>query len=197
MRFYFTAIRGLGDENDPFRCPLYDTQNSSFDFLDGREFPEIEDGWLFAWTDNSDIEHAAALLEPDITYLPIEDNTGTLIDFDSPVGQIPAANRTAILAELESKGIPTDGITGTTTIREAMRLVIKRIRLMEQLRYIDFDESLTTVISDIPAKKRKALKRRLENLGFNVAPLVNTMTMRESINELIAQNKGPLSLLPF
>jgi len=195
MRFYFTGIRGQGLESDPFYCPLNDTQASKKDFLDGREFPEIEDGWFFVWTDNTDLEHAAALLEADITYLPTEGGSG-LVDLDSSVSQITAANKAAILAEIESKGIPTDGITGATTIREAMRTIIKRIRLMEQLRYVDLGD-LTGTVGDMQTLKKKAMRRRLINMGFDLTNITNATTVRAALNNLIDQNLGPLKLLPF
>lgn len=188
MRFYITNIIGLGTSTeDPFYCPLTDTQGSVYDAIDGREYAEIEDGFLFAWTDNTDIEHAAALAHADITYLNTEDAGGNPILLDSPVSGITAVNRNAILATLESIGIPVDSVTGATTLRDVMGLVIKIIKYRGFLEKADLGTDLTLTLADIPPLKKKAIKRRLTNQGINVTGLTNTTTIRDAFNYLLTQ----------
>ena len=196
MRFYFTNLRYRA-EDDAYYSPLSDHQLSVFDSLDGREFMEIEDGWLFVWTDNTDAEHQQLLLQPDVIYLPTEDAGGTLLGIDTVVSSVSAANRAFILAEFQAHGIPTLGITGAMTIRQVMRIVIARLRIMERLRYVDFSETLTETVSAIPAKRRKALNKRLTNLGFDLSGITGSMTVEEALYALFSQDKIPLNLFPF
>ena len=187
MRFYFTQLRGTGTEIDPFYCPLMDIQTSKFNILDLREYPEIKDGELFVWTNNTDAEHAEALLQVDIEYLATEDSVGTPVELTAPVSVISAANRAVILQQMEDRGIPTDGIAGTTQLGDAMRLIFRRVRLIELLRYIDLPTNLTLTIADIPALKRKALQRRLTNTGFDLSNITGTTTIRAALQDLLAQ----------
>lgn len=199
MRFYFTAIRinGTGVAADTFYCPLHDHQASPYQFLDGREYQEIEDGWLFVWTNNTAQEHADLIAQTDVTYLPIEDINGLSLALDDLVSDISAANRAIIIAEFRSRGIPTSGITGTMTIRESMRIVVARVRLIENLIRVDFSGVLEDTVSSIPAKRKKALRKRLTNLGYDVAPITNIMTVEEALIELLSQNKIPNQAFPF
>lgn len=187
MRFYVTNFIGLGTDASPLYCPLNDTQISLYDSIDGREFVEIIDGYLFAWTDNTDLEHTAALAHPDITYLNTENASGVPIALTDPVSQITAANRAAIVTSLELVGIPTDSITSATTLRDAMGLVIIIIKLRAFFEKADLGTDLTLTLADLPPLKKKAIRQRLINHGIDVSGFVNTMTIREAFNYLLTQ----------
>jgi hypothetical protein len=157
--------------------------------LDGRQFPEIEDGWLFAWVDSANIDHTTAVSQSDITYLPFEKADGTRVAINGAISQVSSANRTAILALLETNGIPTDDITGTNTVADVVKRIAASTTLMQLLQYVDFrDIGFNATIADIPSTKRKAVLRRLTNRGFDVSGITLQTTVREAIKYLLGQN---------
>jgi hypothetical protein len=180
MKFYFSTFSGLGIDQAPFYPSAWDHVQISY--LDGREYPEIEDGWCICRGDPTEAEHAALLADASTTYLPFENLSGDTIDLDQPLSEISSANRATILAEFEARHVPTDGITGSTTIREGLKRIYCRIRLRELLIYLDFGkQDFSATIGDIPPLQRKALKRRLENGGFDISGITNTATIKEAI----------------
>ena len=132
MRFYFSEFTGAGTEEDPFIPAAWD--NAPLQFHDGREYPEIEDGWCICWGDPSAAEHTALLADGRVTYLPLEDGTGDVVPMDNVITEVTAANRAIVTGYLEDRHVPTDGITSLTTVREALKLIFKRIRINIDIR---------------------------------------------------------------
>lgn len=187
MRFYFSTFAGAGTEDDPFRPVARSV--AALDALDGREYPEIEDGWCLCWGEPSQSEHDALLVTAGVTYLPFEQANGTALGLDDPLSLATASNLEWVKDEMEARHVPTDGITTALTLRAAMRMVFRRIRLREVLFYIDFGRNaFTQTIADIPLIPRKALTRRLQNYGFDLSGIDGTTTIRAAINELLQQD---------
>ena len=186
MRFYFSEFTGAGTDADPFYPAAWDSVQ--LQYLDGREYPEIEDGWCICWGTPSGLEHTALLADGLVVYLPLEDGVGDVVPLDNVITEVTTANRAIVTGYLEDRHIPTDGITGATTVREALKLIFKRIRIRERLLYVDFVTMLfTATVGDIPALKRKALKRRLTNEGIDVSGLTNTTTIKDALLLLLPQ----------
>jgi len=195
MRFYFSSIRI--DTDNSFYNPVQTLISSKVNFLDGREYQEIEDGWLFSWTNNTDIEHTLLLAQADITYLKLEDVNNIVIPLTGLISDVLAINRTNVLTELSARGIPTTGIALATTIRDAMHRIIHRIRLLEQLGPTDFGELLNNTVSQIPNKRKKAMNRRLTNMGYDLSGITGSTTIKQVIIGLLSQNNSRVNVSIF
>jgi len=172
LKFYFSEFIGAGTDQDPFIPAAWDSAPLSYH--DGREYPEIEDGWCVCWGNPNAVQHANLLADARVTYLPFEDSGGLDVDLDSPISDVTAANRATIVAELESRHIPSNGFTATDTVRHVVKTLDRRIRVREILLYVDFGRQLLSgTVGDIPALQRKALKRRLTNAGYDLSGITN------------------------
>lgn len=187
-RFYFCSLLGAGTDQDPYRC-WFQANNVPMKILDMRAYPQIEDGFMVAWGEISDADHALAIADPSVTYLPFENASGVTQPLTATLNNVSSANRTAVQNIFTAHGIPTAGITLTWTIAQVMQLARRRMALGLLLSNLDFDEP-TELLSAMPRHHLKALKRALENYGFDTSGLTLTMTQGQAIAALAAQAKA-------
>ena len=186
VRFYLSTFTGDGltpetAYSTPFTAaPLH----TLFKRVDMRPYEVIADGILIAWGDCTDQQHQALIADSRVTYLAFESG-GVQLPLTATLSQVDnLANLSAIM---EANNIPTDGILGSTTIRDAMTRIIKRASLKSILYYIDFSD-LTSLVSSIPSQKLKAIKYALTTVyGFDTSTITGSMTFRQAIINLIQQ----------
>ena len=185
-RFYFCGFLGDGSEASPYRTKFQDMGVHGLKYLDMRAYPQIEDGYMVVWGEISDADHAAAILDASVTYLPFENSAGTVLSLSSALSNVPSAKRTIITNAFSARGVPTTGITLSWTIAQALQLMRRRMRLGLLLSNLDFDDH-TALISAMPPLRIKAVKRALTNHGFDVSGITGAMTAAEAIAVLASQ----------
>lgn len=196
-RFYFCSVLGDGTEENPYRTWFHDN-NVQMQILDMRAYPQVEDGFMVAWGEISDADHAAAILDASVTYLPFEDAAGDVLPLSSTLSNVPAGKRSAIQAAFTAHGIPTTGINLSWTIGQVLQLARRRMMLGLLLSNLDFDDP-SELLSAMPRIRLKALKRALQNHGFDVSGITPAMTQAQAIavlatqpviDDMIASHKG-------
>jgi len=185
-RFYFCAFLGDGTEENPYRTKFQDMGVPGLKYLDMRAYPQIEDGYMVVWGEISDADHATAILDASVTYLPFEDAGGDVLPLSSAISNIPAAKRNLITNAFSARGITTTGITLSWTIAQVLQLMRRRMMLGLLLSNLDFDDH-SIVISAMPPLRLKAAKRALTNSGLDVSGIVGTMTVSEAVANLASQ----------
>lgn len=186
--FWFSDFDGDGTENNAFIPFVRVLAQKSGGWVDGREYPEIEDGWAFGWGEFSDADIATLQASAFVTVIPTRDSGDNWLGVDDTVSQIKPAYRTAILNGMEAYNIPVDGLGLSSTVGEALRRVFYAVRIKELLRYLDFTEKvLSLTVGDIPALKRKALRRRITNYGFDLSNINDATTIRAALLDLFSQ----------
>lgn len=184
-RIYFCSLLGTGTDADAYRS-WFQANNIAMTQLDMRPYTVIEDGYIVAWGEISDANHVLAVADPSVTYLPFEDAGGNVLPFTATLSDIPAAKRKIITNAFTARGIPTTGITLSWTIGQALRLLRRRMHLGLLLSNLDFDAP-DALLNTMPPLLLKAIKRWLQNHGFDVSGLVGTMTEAQAIDYLAAQ----------
>lgn len=185
-RFYFCAFLGDGTELNPYRTKFQAMGVQGLKYLDMRPYPQIEDGYMVVWGEISDADHAAAILDASVTYLPFENAGGTVLALNSALSNIPAAKRDIITAAFTARGISTAGITLSWTISQVLRQMRRRMMLGLLLSNLDFEDN-TTLISAMHPLRIKAIRRALTNHGFDVSGITGAMTAAEAIALLANQ----------
>jgi hypothetical protein len=185
-RFYFCGLLGDGSEESPYRTKFHEMGVQGVKYLDMRAYPQIEDGYMVVWGEISDSDHATAILDASVTYLPFENLAGTVLPLSSALSNVPAAKRNIITDAFTARGIPTTGIALSWTIAQALQLLRRRMMLGLLLSNLDFDDH-AKVISSMPPLRIKAVKRALTNHGFDVSGITGAMTAAEAIAVLAAQ----------
>ena len=185
-RFYFCAFIGDGTEQNPYCTKFVDMGVQGLRSLDMRTYPQIEDGYAVVWGEISDADHAAAILDASVTYLPFENLSGDVLPLSSAISNIPSAKRNIITNAFSARGIPTTGITLSWTIAQVLQLMRRRMMLGLLLSNLDFEDH-SVVISEIPPLRLKAIKRAMTNNGIDVSGIVGTMTVSEAITYLASQ----------
>lgn len=134
--------------------------------------------------------HDALVADARIQWVPFVNASGDDLPLDSPVSQIPAGIRSALLAKLEQLGIPTADWTGATPIRAVLRRFIRVMRLRQYLTSDDFDEVRDVLVSAIPAAKRQRIAQKLSALGYDTSQLggIGGLTVGDALKLLAAQN---------
>lgn len=188
LHIYFSKFIGDGlTPETAYRTVFHDLQPSNtFKYIDMRQYEEIDDGYSVIWSNNTDTQHSAAIADSNVTYLAFEDSAGNVLPLTSQLSAVDSTKLTAIKAAMEAAGIPTDGITLSWTIGQALRQIQRRIVLKIALKYLDFDD-LTATVSSLPALKLKAIKRSLTNHGLDVSGITGGMTLRAAILDLYGQ----------
>lgn len=184
-RFFFCAILGDGTEQNPYRT-WFQANGVPMQILDMRAYPQIEDGYMVAWGEISDANHALAIADPSVTYLRFESASGAYQPLTATLNNVSAANRTAIQNTFTAHGVPITGITLSWTIAQVLQLMRRRMALGLILEQYDFDDP-AMLISAMQPLRIKAIKRGLVNAGFDVSGIVGTMTQGEAIAVLASQ----------
>lgn len=186
-RFYISDFIGDGITPETAWYPrILDMQASPpIKFMDGRAIANVN-GVCLVYTDNTDLEHDTVRADPNITYVPLENTLGDVLALTDTVADLDPAKKANIIAFMESKHIPTQGITNASTIREAMTVIVKRFILRGNLRGLDLTEGLDTQISAIPQSTRQNIAAQLQGKGFDTSGLSGTV--REALTDLMSQD---------
>lgn len=185
-RFYFCSILGAGTDTNPYRC-FFQDKKITMNILDMRAYPQVDDGFMVAWGNISDADHALAVADASVTYLPFENASGVVQPLTNALSSVSAANRTKIQAAFTAHGIPVTGITLTWTIAQVLQLARRRMMLGLLLSALDFDEP-DQPLSAMPRIRLKAIRRALENHGFDTSGITQIMTQAEAIATLSQQS---------
>lgn len=191
MRVYLSEIIGTGTIDDPYRTAIADhiLRSNSWADIDGRTDMTTANGEMFTFVFNpTQAEHDLIVADSRIKYLPLEDNAGQVLGLNDAVGDIKQNKRVTIKTELENRHIPFDDIQLTDTIRSALKRIIKRFLLRQILKDYDVSEHFDTLLSSIAVAKRQSIAQKLEALGFDTSGLIGSMTVKEALKALMAQN---------
>jgi hypothetical protein len=190
-RFYIANFTGDGLTPETAWFPrILGLQSSPALFtLDGRAIANVN-GPCLVYTDNTDAEHLAVKADPDIKYIHFENTNGDVLGLMDTVADIDQTKKSSMISFLESKHIPTHGITNQSTIREAVGVIAKRFILRGNLRGVDLVEGLDTNIADIPQAQRQAIATQLQSKGFDTSGLSGTV--RQALTSLMNQDIGAM-----
>lgn len=154
--------------------------------------------WCVCRVEAESNEHTNIEADPDIRLIPFFDANGNYLSASDPVSRVSAANRTAIANFLENRGIPTDWITGSTTIGRVLKFTIGYMNV-SQLMGADFlsDLNLSQTVADIPAARRRRIKAWMEGRGIDTGDFTTAMTIRQVLVRIVSQlNLGQVRLGP-
>jgi hypothetical protein len=196
MRHYIAQIIGSGSSiADPFRSVIEDivpgVQSSS---VDGRKDGTLASGWMLTSCDVSDAQHALIVLDARVSAIPLEDAGGVALSLDAPLADVPLTKRQQLLARCEADHVPVRDIGLAHTVRDVLKRVIYRCLLRQKLGDIDYTEGLNTLLSDIPAQRRNAIRARLITWGFDTSVIAGSDTVREALRKLIIQKQDATHL---
>lgn len=187
-RYYVCIVSGTGTFTDSFRPRLADLiPGTAWAAADGRADPTGAAQYLLAWADVTPAQHAILIADAGITYIPFEDGSGNVLGLVNTVGDLAAANRTAINTALENRNIPTDDFTLATTLQAVLARVLKRFNLRALLAANDYTTGLDTTISSLSPAQRQAINNRLTGLGFDTSVIKNSDTIRAALKKLFVQ----------
>jgi hypothetical protein len=110
----------------------------------------------------------------------------------APFSSYPLAWRDAARTFLEGKGINTEWVTGTSTMRDVIRQVIKIFSVAQvadgqgQVNVKEFMRTagLDTQVSAIPTVQRSAVADWLQSRGIDTTWITGTTTVRQVVNSL-------------
>ena len=193
MRFYLSQFVDLGPNAEmgfsaEYTSVLATLQASRWKFIEGRRDYTSTTQWCLVWTDNTDAEHAILIADSRIKYIPWENDAGDVLPITAQLSEVNSTKLTNIKSFVEDHHVPTDGLTLTNTIAEAMTLIRHRFLLRQMLRGDDFSENLGLTVGDIPAGKRGRIIDKLTARGFDLSGITNGMTIRQALKTLVAQN---------
>jgi len=188
VRFYLSDFTGDGlTPETAWKPRIKSLQSSPVKWIDGRLPPTgNKNGVCLVYTDNTDAEHLVVKADSNITYAPFENTAGDVLALTDVVGDIDATKKANIIAFLESKHIPLQGLTNASTIKEVVESIAKRFILRANLRELDLSEGLDTDISSINAAQRNEIKNQLQAKGFDTSGLSGTV--RQALKALMDQD---------
>lgn len=158
--------------------------------IDGRiDVTSVNGYMLFYAVDPTDAEHQAAVADPGVIYIPIEDANGNILSDTNPISAISASNRATMKTYLENHGVPTDQLAGKT-IGDALLLVQRRFALRRiVLKSIDFDQ-LDVAVSSLGHLAQ--IQAALMSKGFDLSSITGQTTVRQALNDLLTQVNASL-----
>lgn len=189
IRYYISDVIGAGVPGNGYRPKLSQlVPGVHYSFVDGRTDLASTNGKMFVWADVTVPEHATIVADSGITYIPLEDSGGNVLELTNTVSQISAANRTTIETILEGLHIPTDDFVGGDLCRKVVKRIALRFLVRQLLRAaLDFTEGLDSLVSSIPAGRRSNINTRLVEVGFDTSLIFGTDTIRQAIRKLLVQ----------
>jgi len=106
------------------------------------------------------------------------------IELDTPVSSLPQAVREAAVTVLENRRIPSDWITGSTTVREVIVFIVRLLNACQSLG-VDFPEvDLTQTFSTIPALQRVRIRAWATARNIDVGDIINSTPIRAVIRRI-------------
>ncbi len=183
------------DATGPYRSLLNNLINAS----NGDNFDEIDHP--ARRISICTVEASSATLdaiETDVRVIPViplraTDRTHLATILSAPFSNYPLAWRNAARAKLESWGINTEWITGSHTMKDVLRQVIKIFSVAQvadgqgQSNVKEFLKgNLDVQISAIPVAQRTAIGAWLQNKGIDTSWITGTTTVRQVVATLPA-----------
>jgi len=147
------------------------------------------------------VEASAAVLtaiEADVRVTPViplraTDRAHLATILATPFSSYPLAWRNAARAKLEGWGIDTSGITGSHTMKDVLRYVVKMFSVCQvadghgQANVKEFLKGdLDVQVSAIPVAQRQAIGAWLQSKGIDTAWITGTTTVRQVVATLPA-----------
>lgn len=119
-----------------------------------------------------------------------DDATDLRSKLDTVLNDIP--NISVIKTKLENHGINTEWITGTNTVKDAMRYLMRLFYMSQKFEgMMDNDllgfiqNNLTTTVANVPLAVRNKVKTWMQNRGLAIGWITNTTTVREILHFII------------
>ncbi len=183
MRFYLSELGEYSTPNsdDPANpllnfAPVVSDYTEYWRATDGRGDCTVIGGFMFVECNPTAAEHAAMLLDSQITYVPIETAAGEATP-ETLSEAVPLQEEVSTI--LEAKGID---ITGVTSVQSMLVRIIKTLCVTQLLGSKEIKTGLDIIISDAALVLAKG---RLQEVGLNTDI---TGTRRDLINHMVTQN---------
>lgn len=186
MRFYLSKLDGSGVEDDEFRPLVSGFISGAWSAVDARSNVLSQAGWMLVQCDPTGAEHTALAAATGIKYLPFENADGDSLPLTAQVSEID--NLAPFKTFLETHHIPTDGLSGTDTIKYALKIIVRRFLIRQILKNDDMSESLDSTIGDISQAKRQRIATKLVNLGIDISVFSQSTLIRDALKSLANQN---------
>lgn len=189
MRHYICQIVGTGGPGleDAFRPVVDALLDIPWNAVDGRTDSTLTGGWMLVSCNPTNAEHLLLAADPRVHYLPFENLATEALELEATLGDIPLTQRRTLLDLYEAEHIPVHDLTTSNTVRDAMKRLIRRCVLRQKLKILDYFEGLDTLVSEIPASRRNAIRNRLLELGFDISVVSSSNTIREAIRKILIQ----------
>lgn len=194
MRFYITDFDGDGLTPETSWIPFF-PQSTVFKFYDLRLVGNVQ-GQCLVWTENTDIDHAALLLEPRVTYIPAENDDGTQKQWTDDLQSMNTGKFNQLTGVMKSMNIPADDLAKTDTVDFVFMRLIHTRMVQRYIRYVDIFEppiQLQSNWTDIDTTIRAVAEQRLLENGFDITG-IDVMTVEQVLNFLSSQNIQALTV---
>lgn len=187
-RLYISGVVGDGLSKATAFRPALSSVVAFWVYSDGRVDPASSVGRVLVEVDVTPAQHTAIVALAAVTYLPFEGASGPLDYNTAVIGDVTAANRTALRTRLEAWHVSTIDLSLQTPLREVVRRIRRRLILRQLLGADDYTEGLDTLVSALTATRRTRLRDRLLAIGFDVSDIQGTDTIREALRKLAQQD---------
>jgi len=190
-RYYLCGVSGDGLIDTPFEPSVLGalTPEANWQRVDCRADVTSPAGEMLVWADLDDTQHEIIDALSGVIYVPFENSSGDVLTINHSIGDISAANRSAIQTALENRHVPMQGLQLSDSIAVVLRRFISRCRIRQYLVANDYTELLDNAVSSINSTKRQNIATRLTNLGFDLSGITGSTTIREALRLLIIQDK--------
>lgn len=191
IRFYVAPQAGTGTFEAPYRSLL----NSFIDVASGEFFQEIDNParrLSICCVTASDTTHANIAADSRVIVISrlYADLAALKTGLNETLDNIPGA--ATIKTKLETVGISTSWITGTNTLKDAIRYLF-RVHFMGQIADGEGNanvktfiaNNLDTTVQQVPAQVRNAVRNWMQAKGLAIGWIGNTTTVREVVHFIV------------
>lgn len=196
IRIYVAQQRGSGSDLDPYTNVL----NDLIDVSAGDKFQEIDNTARkvsICVVTASNATHSAIIADGravPVTPSVATDDASFRAILNSPFDSYPTEWKTAAKTKLEQWGVNTGWITGSNSIKDVIRYIIRHYFMaqsatdssaMTQLLSVGLD----TTAGDLTPQQRSDAREWMQDRGLAVGWITNSTTIREVVH-FIGQNMG-------
>lgn len=141
--------------------------------------------WCITAVDALLVTHTVIQSDPTISLIPFIDAGGDYLPLSATVSQVRSVSRTAIGTVLEGQGVPTDWITGATTLRAVLIQTIRQLEIAQRLGddFPNIDLDLT--VGDIPAAQRGRIINWMDANNIDRSDITSSTTVRQILRRLV------------
>lgn len=186
------------DSSGPWRSPLHKYRNiaagDKFDFTHhpARRISISAMGAVSATHDAIDADSTITPIIP----ARAADMPALLAIFNTPFSSYPLAWRNAARAKLEGWGVNTEWITGTHTMKDVLRHVLKLFHIVQRADGLQLSNvlaffrqaNLDATVASIPAAQRNAIGSWLTERGYDTSWIVGTTTLRQVVHSIVSDH---------